>query len=110
MAVLNTTSPTVWPSAPMPQPRKTLPSARTRTAGFFCDTGSAPGIRREKAGERNGLNLGLIPLSLTRNYSRAARLSPLRLHSAAMAADILHALAGVALLVLLSWALSEGRR
>src|SRR5690606_8094134 len=33
MAVLNTTSPTLWPSAPMASPRKMLPSARARMAG-----------------------------------------------------------------------------
>jgi len=34
MAVLKTTSPIVWPSAPMASPRKMLPSARARMAGL----------------------------------------------------------------------------
>src|SRR5258706_525723 len=73
MAVLKTTSPTVVPSAPMPQPLNTLPSARTRTAGVFCDTNVlrinatfSAGVK--KAGERK--SLGLIPLSLVEDYSR----------------------------------------
>src|SRR5258706_10665973 len=77
MAVLKTTSPTVVPSAPMPQPLNTLPSARTRTAGVFCDTNVlrinatfSAGVK--KAGERK--SLGLIPLSLVEDYSRNAPL------------------------------------
>src|SRR5690554_5269871 len=34
--LLNTTSPTEIPSAPMAVPRKILPSSRTSSAGFFC--------------------------------------------------------------------------
>src|SRR5512143_2289182 len=39
MAVLNTTSPTLLPEAPMPVPRNTVPSAKTKMAGLVCDTG-----------------------------------------------------------------------
>ena len=37
-AVLNTTSPTVWPVAPIARPVKTVPSAKARIAGIV-DTG-----------------------------------------------------------------------
>jgi hypothetical protein len=62
MAVLKTTSPTVLPGAPMLQPRNTLPSARTRTAGIFGGKNDS-GIEnydenagRKKTGERKFLS------------------------------------------------------
>src|SRR5688572_17973907 len=73
MAVLNTTSPVVWPRDPMEQPRKTLPSARTRTAGVFCDTRITPGTGKTTGAKKRESATAfdsLIPLSLVENYSR----------------------------------------
>src|SRR5512141_1498270 len=59
----------------MLHPRKTLPSARTRTARVFCDKGIgsrsmvASGVKKRVSATR------LIPLSLVENYTR---LRPLR--------------------------------
>src|SRR3569832_1650032 len=39
MEVLNTTSPTLKPGAPIETPRNTVPSANTRMAGLDSDTG-----------------------------------------------------------------------
>jgi hypothetical protein len=38
MEVLKTTSPTVWPGAPIEIPRNTVPSASTNMAGVCCGT------------------------------------------------------------------------
>src|SRR5688572_10949594 len=74
----------------MLQPRKTLPSARTRTAGVFCDTGTAPetggNCGRKKTGERNQPQ-GLIPFPSARNYSRT---DPGRARPSAKAQHVLH--------------------
>jgi hypothetical protein len=42
MEVLNTTSATACPAAPIDVPRNTVPSANTSMAGRFCDTATPP--------------------------------------------------------------------
>ena len=67
MAVLNTTSPTLLPVAPMAMPRNTVPSAKTRMAGFDCGTGDSHD--RHKEAERTCV---FIPLLIAANYSGLA--------------------------------------
>src|SRR5664279_3817616 len=43
MAVLNTTSPTATPDAPMARPRNTVPSASARSAGVTAGNSGAEG-------------------------------------------------------------------
>jgi hypothetical protein len=49
IAVLNTTSPTALPRAPMERPRNTVPSARTRTAASDVDVISGCGYEKREA-------------------------------------------------------------
>src|SRR5687767_7750644 len=65
----------------MLQPRKTLPSARTRTAGVFCDTellqaicegGAAADVKKARRALRK---IPLAPLWNVENYIRAAPLN-----------------------------------
>jgi hypothetical protein len=50
MEVLNTTSPTLLPEAPIDVPRNTVPSAKTKMAGLVCDTGILPQTGHKEAG------------------------------------------------------------
>src|SRR5689334_18707173 len=73
MAVLNTTSPLVTPSAPMDWPLKTVPSARASMAGENAgsnDTTGSPGycLLDAPSGEAQGSPLAWFKLSnCTRN-------------------------------------------